>query len=185
MTQAQYEKVVGRIPNAFQSNDRVYKEDRDKVNGLDTAQFPVEMVSWDDADAFCKKLGNKVAWGTVTLPSEAAWNTLAVPEPRRHFISGARTTGIRPIAEAIYLTARIRKDRIWTNLMRASYMPNAFGLYQMHGNVRRGSDYYGLCEGLPERDPVQLDNTRDKRHVTRVAAGRTPQCWARGFPNGG
>ena len=41
VTQAQYERVMGNNPSTF-------KEDRD---------CPVEMVNWDEASAFCRKLG--------------------------------------------------------------------------------------------------------------------------------
>ena len=52
VTQEQYEKVMGKNPSLFSKTG----EFKDKVRGLDTSQFPVEGVSWDDAQAFCARL---------------------------------------------------------------------------------------------------------------------------------
>jgi formylglycine-generating enzyme required for sulfatase activity len=46
VTQAQYEKVIGKNPSHFQGG----------IVGNENADLPVEQVSWDDAVEFCKKL---------------------------------------------------------------------------------------------------------------------------------
>src|SRR6266851_1892108 len=65
VTQAEYEKVTGKNPSKF---------NKDNGGGPD---HPVEMVSWDDAVAFCKKLSElsdeKKAGRVYRLPSEAEW----------------------------------------------------------------------------------------------------------------
>jgi formylglycine-generating enzyme required for sulfatase activity len=55
VTQEQYEKLIKENPNKFKG-----------------ARNPVEMVSWDDAQAFCKKLNEKTG-RPVRLPSKAEW----------------------------------------------------------------------------------------------------------------
>ncbi len=64
VTQGQYEKLAVKDKNPSYFT-------KEKVGGMDTAAFPVESVSWDATDGFCKALGPKVAWGKVGLPSEA------------------------------------------------------------------------------------------------------------------
>ena len=52
VTQAEYEKVMGKNPSWFSKQG----EGADEVKGIDTSSFPVERVSWDDAVEFCKEL---------------------------------------------------------------------------------------------------------------------------------
>jgi formylglycine-generating enzyme required for sulfatase activity len=67
VTQAQYEKVMGKNPSYFQG----------AVVGNQNADLPVDKVSWDDAVEFCKKLSDlpeeKKAGRLYRLPTEAEW----------------------------------------------------------------------------------------------------------------
>jgi len=62
VTQGQYEKVMGKNPSHF------------RKSGPDA---PVEMVSWDDSQEFCRKLSElaeeKEAGRHYRLPTEAQW----------------------------------------------------------------------------------------------------------------
>jgi formylglycine-generating enzyme required for sulfatase activity len=85
VTQAEYEKVMGVNPSYFAPMGM----GKEAVAGQETAQHPVEMVSWNDAVEFCAKLSKQEnlkpfyfrAGETITplagtgyhLPSEAAW----------------------------------------------------------------------------------------------------------------
>ena len=63
VTQAQYRAVTGGDPSYFKGDDR-----------------PVEMVSWDDAMAFCERLnesGKAPKGFKFTLPTEAQWEFAA------------------------------------------------------------------------------------------------------------
>src|SRR5262249_43344000 len=55
VTQAEYQQVIGSNPSHFSAGG----EGRAKVAGQDTARFPVEQVSWDEACEFCRRLGEK------------------------------------------------------------------------------------------------------------------------------
>ena len=61
VTQAEYERVVGSNPSKFK----------------DDPTCPVEMVNWDEASAFCRKLGElpqeQAAHAEYRLPTEAEW----------------------------------------------------------------------------------------------------------------
>ncbi len=172
VTQAQYAKVVGTNPSAFQSNGKAGKEARDMVNGLETAQFPVEMVSWEHCEAFCRAATKNLAWGSMMLPSEAQWEYACRAGTQTPFYFGSENNGNQTNCrgDLPYGTGNKGPNLGRTCEVR-SFTPNSFGLYQMHGNVWQWcQDYYGPCDGLPENDPVQLSGTRDIRHVTRGGA---------------
>jgi formylglycine-generating enzyme required for sulfatase activity len=75
ITQAEWTSVMGSNPSACQG---------EKFPGA--AGMPVEQVSWEDAQAFLKRLNEKVAGGGFRLPTEAEWEFAArtggaEPEP--------------------------------------------------------------------------------------------------------
>src|SRR5262249_7380149 len=73
VTQAQYQRVMGRYPSWFS------KEGGGKagVAGLATGVFRVDSVSWGDAMEFCKNLSalpaEREAQRVYRLPTEAQW----------------------------------------------------------------------------------------------------------------
>jgi len=108
VTQAQWNRVMSKNPSRF--------------NG---EQNPVERVSWDDCQRFVKKLCKieGVPQGTYRLLTEAEWE----------YACRAGTTGEyagKLDAMAWYGTnSRSRTHPVGIN------QPNAWGLYDMHGNV--------------------------------------------------
>ena len=64
---------MGRNPSCFCKSG----EGKDEIGDADTSQFPVEMVSWEEAQEFCRKLSSlpeEEALGRVyRLPTEAQW----------------------------------------------------------------------------------------------------------------
>src|SRR5262249_34125546 len=73
VTQTQYEKVMGVNPSQLRAGG----EREDVVNGMNTSDFPVEGVSWDDAAEFCRRLARlhqeRKAGHAYRLASEAEW----------------------------------------------------------------------------------------------------------------
>jgi formylglycine-generating enzyme required for sulfatase activity len=131
VTQAQYEKVMGKNPSYFQGP---------KV-GNENADLPVENVSWDDTVEFCKKLSDlpeeKKAGRLYRLPTEAEWEYACR--------AGSKTAYAFDDEEGLLPEygwfKRNSSDRTHTvGLLE----PNAWGLYDMHGNVWECcSDRYG------------------------------------------
>jgi formylglycine-generating enzyme required for sulfatase activity len=154
VTQEQFDKVMGFNPSYFSARATGRKGTRyedwskpgagkDKVEDLvSTGDFPVENVSWGEAVEFCKKLSalpaERRAGRTYRLPSEAEWeyacrggaSSYQVFHFGNSLSSGqANFRGTMPYGRAAKRPWLERTCKV------GSYKPNAFGLYDMHGNV--------------------------------------------------
>jgi formylglycine-generating enzyme required for sulfatase activity len=151
VTQEQYQKVMGNNPSHFSATGR----GRAQVAKLDTKRFPVDSVSWDEAQAFCKKLAalpnEAAARRTYRLPTEAEWEHACRAGSSAPFSWGKSASstqgnfdGTGPYGEAARGPNLRRTNSV------GSYKPNAWGLFDMHGNVREwcadwyDKDYYTL-----------------------------------------
>ncbi len=99
------------------------------------AKLPVTDVSWEDCQEFIKKLNAKTNGG-YRLPSEAEWE----------YACRAGTTTAYSFGDNI--TAKDANYNIGVKIVKpvavGNYKPNAFGLYDMHGNVWEWcKDWYG------------------------------------------
>jgi formylglycine-generating enzyme required for sulfatase activity len=120
VTQSQFEKVLGKNPSFFTQS----------AGG--GADFPVEQVTWYDAERFCQRLGR---WGdesvfgrSYRLPTEAEWEYFcragtttaystgeALGHKEGHFAAGGGQQG-RPCPVG-------------------QHAPNPWGLFDCHGNI--------------------------------------------------
>jgi formylglycine-generating enzyme required for sulfatase activity len=174
VTQAEYEKVMGSgiVPSHFSRGGK----GKDKVEGMDTSRFPVEKVSWQDAVEFCARLSERDAERRAgrkyRLPTEAEWEYAcrAGTRPTAPFSFGrsisseqANFDGHHPYGGADKGTYLGRPAPV------GSYRPNAFGLYDMYGNVWEwcadcyDKDYYRKS---PKQDP-RNDKAAQERRVMR------------------
>jgi formylglycine-generating enzyme required for sulfatase activity len=130
VTQGQWKAVMGG------SNPSSFKDCGDTC--------PVETVSWDDIQKYIKELNSR-SGQQYRLPSEAEWE----------YAARARTTSKYWWGDsASHEYANYGKDECceglaqgrdkWVNTAPAGqFPPNAFGLYDMHGNVWEWvQDYY-------------------------------------------
>jgi putative heme-binding domain-containing protein len=154
VTQGQFEKVIGFNPSYFSARANGRKDadyeawskpagGKEKVKqAATTDDFPVENVSWYEAVEFCKKLSalpaEQMAGRTYRLPSEAEWEYAcrggASSAQVFHFGNSlsskqANFRGTMPFGGAAKGPWLERTCKV------GSYPPNAFGLYDMHGNV--------------------------------------------------
>ena len=141
---------------------------------------PVENVSWNDAVEFCQKLSDKTG-KQYTLPSESQWEYASDISPFLHCFDRARpnksfyftphfTDSGHPVSLHAFGVLNINIDELVNcNNNReqttdvGSFSPNAFGLYDMHGNV------WELCldkwhenyTGAPKDGSAYIDNGDD------------------------
>ncbi len=106
VTQAEFEKVMGVNPSAFQGDPRQ----------------PVENMSWTDASQFCQKLNeqekNALPDGMhYALPTEAQWSYFAADAAKEGAVVG-----------------KIKPDDT-TAPVGSTQLPNKYGLYDVLGNV--------------------------------------------------
>ncbi len=158
VTQGQYEKVMGTNPSHFQK--RV-------IRLTDSSMYPVEQVSWEDAVEFCKKLSElpeeKKAGRIYRLPTEAEWEFACRAGSKTAFSFGDQPSSL--------------SNHAWFNANSddkthpvGEKKPNAWGLYDMHGNVAEWcSDWYG---DYPKG--VVSDPTGPKEGLSPVFRGG---CW--------
>jgi eukaryotic-like serine/threonine-protein kinase len=148
VTQEQYEEVLGENPSFFSAKGI----DRDKVAGLDTRRFPVENVSWNDAQRFCAKV-SELTKRRVELPTEAEWEFACRAGTTTPFYCGEKLLA----KDANYWDAKPLKR---TSAV-GSYDANAWGLFDMAGNVAQWcADGWRPYTTEPQTDPVgTLDDT--------------------------
>ena len=114
---------------------------------------PVLLVSWHDAEAFCKWLSAKEG-RTYRLPTEAEWEYAARAGTKTPWWTGADPTALATAGNTADATLRSKVPRakwaaVWDDghaflAPVGSFQPNAFGLYDMHGNVWEWClDWYG------------------------------------------
>lgn len=154
VTQGQFAAIMGHNPSFFSANGG----GKQRVEGKDSSIHPVERISWDEAVAFCKKLGAKEG-KTYRLPTEAEWEYACRAATKTVFHTGnlfnSTLANINGLSYSSY--GEDKAGPFYRSTVRVGeYKANAFGLYDMHGNVQEwcadwyDADYYAKS---PKEDP--------------------------------
>lgn len=121
---------------------------------------PVEMVSWLEAVEFCDRL----SWKTgrrYRLPSEAEWEYACRAGSQTPFYCGETlTTNLANYdGRHTYGQGRTGRFRQKTTVV-GSFLPNAFGLYDLHGNVWEwcADPWHPTYENAPQDGRIWLDD---------------------------
>ncbi|MBP5973649.1 SUMF1/EgtB/PvdO family nonheme iron enzyme [Brasilonema sp. CT11] len=127
ITQAQWRAVVA-LPRV----NRKLKPDPSHFKGDD---YPVECVSWYDVVEFCARLSKKTG-KDYRLPSEAEWEYACRAGTTTPFHFGETLTDklANYCASETFANEPKGKYRQKTTVV-GTFSPNAFGLYDIHGNV--------------------------------------------------
>ena len=138
VTQAQYERVMGNNPSHFKGDPT----------------RPVEMVSWDEASTFCRKLSElpeeRSGQRAYRLPLETEWEYACRCGTTTTRYAGDDEAGLKEIA---WYNAN-SGDKTYPVCQKT---PSAWGLYDMQGNVWEwchdwwSMDYYAAS---PLDDPA-------------------------------
>lgn len=146
VTQGQWEWVMGTKPSYFSRQGRgdfLVKDIEDEELKL----FPVETVSWDDAQEFLKRVNEKEKGRgyLYRLPTEAEWEyacrggATSEKECSYHFYFDKPTNDLSSTQanfEGNYPFGDAKKGPFVGRTTKVgSYAPNKLGLYDMHGNV--------------------------------------------------
>jgi formylglycine-generating enzyme required for sulfatase activity len=128
VTQGQFAKVMGKNPSFFQPRNG---------GGPD---HPAEQVRWREAREFCTKLSalpeEKRAGRTYRLPSEAEWEYACRAGTTTPFNVGDTLSSKQANFNGNFPYGGAEKGPFLRRTAKVgSYPPNAWGLYDMHGNV--------------------------------------------------
>ncbi len=148
VTQEAYERVMGTTPSRFKG-----------------PQHPVDTVSWNNAVEFCDKLSalpeEKAAGRTYRLPTEAEWEYACRAGSTTRYSFGDNPADLGD-------HAWFKENSSVTTHPVGEKRPNAWGLYDMHGNVWEWcADWYdeGYYKSSPVDDPAAPSVGSDR--VTR------------------
>lgn len=119
VTQEQWRKIMGNNPSHFKGNNR-----------------PVENVSWYDCQEFIEKLNKKEKTNKYRLPTEAEWEYACRAGTTAPFYTGRCISTDQANYDGNFLMLGCSKGGYRKETVRVgSFLPNAWGLYYMCGNV--------------------------------------------------
>jgi len=149
ITQEQYQAVIGNNPSYF-------------VKG---GKYPVDSVSWEDAQAFCEKL-SKMTGKTYRLPSESEWEYACRTGKQTRYYFGDNENQLKEYA---WYDANSNSQTQPVGQKK----PNKWGLYDVLGNVWEWSedDWHSNYNGAPTDGRAWIDNNNRSQFKDRIIRG--------------
>ncbi|MBU0481966.1 MAG: formylglycine-generating enzyme family protein [Proteobacteria bacterium] len=120
VTQREWKKVMGYNPSHFSESD----------------DFPVDMVSWDDAQTFINKLNETNKEGGFRLPTEAEWEFAARGGSDKMYHTGDSISTEQANYNGTFdFGLNTRGEYRKSSVKVGSFPANSYGIHDMHGNV--------------------------------------------------
>jgi formylglycine-generating enzyme required for sulfatase activity/predicted Ser/Thr protein kinase len=182
VTQQQWKRVAVTLP-------KVYFDLNPDPSYFKGNNLPVESISWYEAVEFCDRLSIK-SGRKYGLPSEAEWEYACRAGTTTPFHFGETiTTNLANYDGSFtygYGSRGIYRQKTTTV---GSFPANAFGLYDMHGNVWEwcGDDWHDNYYGAPsdgsvwENDDDDDDNDKVLRGGSHFSTPAKCRCAYRGY----
>ena len=175
VTQKEYRQVTRTNPSYFSARGA----GAEAISGS-TAQCPVEEVSWQAAVEFAERLSarpaERRAGRVYRLPTEAEWEYACRAGSTSRFFLGSKLTDLMANYDGIR-----EEDGLPHTTPVGQYPCNAFGLYDMIGNVWEWcSDWYS--ERMPKEevwDPVGPELHPGNRKVLRGGSCFSSESYCR------
>ena len=143
VTQKQWKAVMGNNPSGFKGDD-----------------LPVENVSWHDCQEFCKKCAELGL--PVRLPTEAQWEYACRALSATSYFWGNALNGDKANCNGLFpYGTDVKGAFVGQTTPVGCYDPNAWGLYDMHGNVWEWcEDLFAAYSSENVTDPIgESENT--------------------------
>ena len=158
VTQQQYKAITGVNPSVFKGD-----------------QLPVENVSWSNAISFCEELAIQTG-RNYTLPSETQWEYACRAGTTTAFHFGEGISSDLVNYNGNYTYALVHKQNFRQKTVPVgSLMPNAYGLYDMHGNVWEWclDDWHTNYNGAPDNQTSWVSQRINRWKVVRGGSWNT------------
>jgi len=149
VTQAHWKEIMGTNPSEFQENGK---------------NRPVESVAWIHVQYFIRELNKAEGTHKYRLPTEAEWEFACRAGTDTPFFFGECLSSDQANYDGRYpLPGCAEGEYLETTLPVASFPPNAWGLYDMHGNVWEWcQDRFGEYPDHPVVDPAGPSKGADR-----------------------
>ena len=182
VTQGQWKEIASRtdlkVKLDLKLEPSYFKE---PYQDIDRWHRPVERVSWYEAVEFCERL-SKLTQRNYRLPSEAEWEYACRAGTTTPFYFGNTITPelVNYDGQYVYGNAQKGEYREETTPVGQFY-PNAFGLYDMHGNVSEWclDTWHNSYDGAPTDGSAWETGGNSSRRVSRGGSWYFNPRWCR------
>ena len=148
------------------------------VGGAVQLQHPMECISWERSREFCRKIteterkaGRLPAGYVYRLPTEAEWEYACRAGSTSPYNVDIDHTNIKDLKKIAFFGGN---DWWQTRTSKGGNhrLPNAWGLYDMHGNVYEWClDWYGVYDKGNANDPINARQTDSAKGQEKIVRG--------------